>query len=473
MRLPTEMRVIGQWWWWLGLLFAGVTGVAEQRFPPPDFESGYAMPETAYPSARGLIWGYVDGAMLVMALGLGSWLILKRRSRRAVTVLSVCSLGYFGFFRLGCVCAIGSVQNVTLAMFDSSYVLPLTVLVFFVAPLVTALFFGRTFCAAVCPHGALQDLVLVRAMKVPRWLDQGLGVIPYLFLGLGILFAATGSAFIICRYDPFVPLFRFSGGFVMLVAGGLFVLLSMFVGRPYCRFVCPYGVLLKLAAKVSRWHVRITPDTCTQCRLCEDSCPFGAIREPSPVEISKGQRLAERRRFLTCIGLIPVLAVAGGWVGSTFSGTASGVHPAVQLADLYLRQQTVAAGAPLPTVDALAYGRAARAPEVILNRGVSVRRQFVLGGWLFGMFAGVVVGVKLARFSIQPRRRDYEPDRGGCYACARCYEYCPQERLRQGLSVGVSECARTAPGSVDAGAVMGSGRVEGEGGGDRQGWKRT
>jgi ferredoxin len=448
------MKTLGQWWWVLGLLVAAVTGMAEQRFPPPDFESGYVMPETAYPAARGLSWGYVDGAVLVMALGLGSWLILKRRSRRAVTALSIFSLLYFGFFRLGCVCAIGSVQNVALAMFDSSYVLPLTVLAFFVAPLVTALFFGRTFCAAVCPHGALQDLVLVKAMKVPRWLDHGLGVIPYLFLGLGVLFAATGSAFIICRYDPFVPLFRFSGGFVMLVAGGLFVLLSMFVGRPYCRFVCPYGALLKLAAKVSRWHVRITPDTCTQCRLCEDSCPFGAIHEPSPVELPKDQRLAERRRFILLVGLIPVLALAGGWIGSTFSGTAATVHPDVQLADLYLEQQTVRAPAPLPAVDALAYGRAARAPEVILDRGVTVRRQFVLGGWLFGMFAGVVVGVKLARFSIQPRRRDYEPDRGGCYACARCYASCPQERLRLGLCGGTSECARSAAGTEGACAVV-------------------
>jgi NosR/NirI family transcriptional regulator, nitrous oxide reductase regulator len=417
----------------VGLLLMALTALGDQRFPPPDFESGYVMPETGYPPARALSWEYVDGVVLLLALGLASWLILKRRSRRAVMALSVFSLVYFGFVRLGCVCAIGSVQNVTLALFDTGYVLPLTVLLFFVAPLVTALFFGRTFCAAVCPQGAVQDLVLLKPLTLPRWLEQGLGVIPYLFLGLGVLFAATGSAFIICRYDPFVPLFRFSGGLTMLLAGGGFVLASMFIGRPYCRFLCPYGVLLKLVAKVSRWQVRITPDICTQCRLCEQSCPFGAIREPAAPRQSKAELQAERRRFFQLVALVPVLAVTGGWLGSMLSGTAAKVHPAVQLADLYLRQETAESPAPLPAVDALAYARAQRSVETVLGEAQTVRRQFVWGGWLFGAFAGLVIGVKLVRFSIQPRRTDYEPDRGGCYGCARCFNDCPQERVRLGL----------------------------------------
>jgi NosR/NirI family transcriptional regulator, nitrous oxide reductase regulator len=437
-RIPARRSLSVPLWtrlaWWLpGLLLMAVTVLGAQRFPQPDFESGYVMPETGYPPARAVSWEYVDGVMLVLALGLGSWLILKRRSRRAVMALSVFSLLYFGFFRLGCICAIGSVQNVTLALFDTGYVLPLTVLLFFVAPLVTALFFGRTFCAAVCPQGAVQDLVLLKPLTVPRWLEQALGVIPYLFLGLGIWFAATASAFIICRYDPFVPLFRFSGGLPMLLAGGGFVLASMFIGRPYCRFLCPYGVLLKWVGKASRWRVRITPDICTQCRLCEQSCPFGAIREPSAPRLSKSELQAERRRFLWLLALVPVLALAGGWVGGQFSGTAAKVHPTVQLADLYLEQNTAESPARLPAVDALAYAHAERSADAVLEEAQAVRGQFVWGGWLFGAFAGLVIGIKLVRFSVQPRRTDYEPDRGACYSCARCFNDCPQERVRLGL----------------------------------------
>jgi NosR/NirI family transcriptional regulator, nitrous oxide reductase regulator len=248
-----------------------------------------------------------------------------------------------------------------------------------------------------------------------------------------VLFAATSSAFIICRYDPFVPLFRFSGGLTMLVVGGGFVVASMFIGRPYCRFLCPYGVLLKWVSKVSRWQVRITPDICTQCRLCEQSCPFGAIREPAEPKLSKAELRGERIRFFAFLALIPVLMVAAGWLGGQFSATAAKVHPAVQLADLYLEQETVATPAPLPAVDALAFARAQRAPDVVLEEAMAARRQFVWGGWLFGAFIGLVLGVKLLRFSIQPRRTDYEPDRGACYACARCFNSCPQERIRLGL----------------------------------------
>ena len=48
--------------------------------------------------------------------------------------LSLFSLLYFGFYREGCVCAIGSVQNVALALFDSSYALPWVTLVFLATP---------------------------------------------------------------------------------------------------------------------------------------------------------------------------------------------------------------------------------------------------------------------------------------------------------------------------------------------------
>ena len=59
--------------------------------------------------------------------------------------LSIFSLLYFGFWRKGCVCAIGSVQNVALALFDPGYAVPLGVAAFFVLPLAFALFAGRAF----------------------------------------------------------------------------------------------------------------------------------------------------------------------------------------------------------------------------------------------------------------------------------------------------------------------------------------
>ena len=101
----------------LFLLLSGLAFAQEQhfRFPPPEFESGYKMPGITTPAPRPLLMQYVDVAVLAAALGLASFLVLKQRSRKYLVALSLFSLVYFGFYRKGCVCAIGSVQNVALA----------------------------------------------------------------------------------------------------------------------------------------------------------------------------------------------------------------------------------------------------------------------------------------------------------------------------------------------------------------------
>jgi len=407
--------------------------LAEQRFPPPDFESGHKLPVTTTPAARAVLFQYLDVAVLATWLGLASWLVYKRRSRNGLVALSISSLLYFGFWKKGCVCAIGSLQNVALGLCDRGYAVPAGVTAFFVLPLVFALFGGRTFCAAVCPHGALQDLVLLKPLKVPPWLEQALSVLPYIYLGAGVLFAATGSAFIICQYDPFVPVFRMSGRSLMVLSGVVLLLLGVFVGRPYCRFLCPYGALLKLCSIVAKLRVRVTPDHCTQCRLCEASCPFGALREPEAGPAGPQTLGLDRRRLAWLLVLVPVLLIAGGWLGSQFSGPASRLHPTVSLADQFVRAEGTPPKLALLTPDDLALERARQTPKEILTEAAAIRRKFVTGGWVFGAWVGLVIGVKLISLSVRRRRTDYEPDRGDCFACARCFEYCPNELVRRGL----------------------------------------
>ena len=98
-------------------------------------------------------------------------------------------------------------------------------------PLLFALLFGRVFCAAVCPLGAMQDVFVVKPLKLPPWLEQALGLLPYVYLGLAVLFAATGAGFVICRFDPFVSFFRLSGNVYILGLGACFLLVGMFIAR--------------------------------------------------------------------------------------------------------------------------------------------------------------------------------------------------------------------------------------------------
>lgn len=264
------------------LLLAGGHAWAVQRFPPPDFESGYRLPDMLQPAARAGWLAALDVGLLLVALSAAAWLALRRRSRRGIAILSVLSLAYFGFYRAGCICPVGSLQHVALSLADSSYILPLSVAVFFVLPLAFALLFGRVFCGGVCPLGAMQDVVLIKPVKLPEWAARALSVGPFVYLGLAVLYAATGTGFIICRYDPFVSFFRLSGPLNMLIFGGVVLAVAAFIGRPYCRFLCPYGALLGFVSRWSWRKVSTTPDECIVCGLCENACPFGAIVPPTP-----------------------------------------------------------------------------------------------------------------------------------------------------------------------------------------------
>ena len=417
----------------IALLFWFVAHIAmgEQRFPPPDFEGGHQLPVTAQPAARALFFQYLDVVVLAAALGVATWLVHRKRSRRALLTLSVFSLLYFGFYRKGCVCAIGSVQNVSLALCDPTYAVPVAVLAFFVLPLLFALFAGRSFCAGVCPHGALQDLVLLKPIKVPLWLEQALSILPFVYLGAGVLFAATGSAFVFCQYDPFVPVFRMSGRVLMVSAGVALLLLGVFVGRPYCRFLCPYGALLKMAGSLAKWRVRVTPNYCTQCRLCEASCPFGAMREPVLAGPDPAVLRTDRRRLAILLVLVPLLLAGGGWLGWRFSAPASRMHPSVSLATRLVNERDLPAKTGVLSPEDLALERARQTPEEILSAAAGIQRRFAVGGWIFGGWIGLVVALKIISLSLHRRRTDYEPDRGDCLACARCFEYCPNELARR------------------------------------------
>ncbi len=438
--------------WLRLLLFAVVLGIsllsvnpvlAEQRFPPPDFtETGHELPITATPPARAEWLHYLDVGVLAGALGVAVWLIHKQRSRRGLFWLGIFSVAYFGFYRLGCVCAIGAPQNIILGLCDPGYAVPLTVVAFFALPLIVALFAGRAFCAGVCPHGALQDFVLVKPIKVPAWLEHALGVLPFVFLGFGLAFAATGTGFPICRYDPIVPIFRLNGPGLLILLAALTLVLGMFVGRPYCRFLCPYGALLRVTSLVSKWRVRVTPDMCTQCQLCATSCPFGAMREPSPGTVEPKFLAPDRRRLGWMLALLPMLIAGGAWLGGQLAVPMAKWNPTVELAERHLVQQGNPVDYGVMTPEALSLERAAHDPETLLQSATQTRERFWLACVLFGGWVGLVIGVKLVSLSIRTRRTDFEPDRGACYACARCFRSCPQELERLGqkpaLQTGVT-----------------------------------
>ena len=170
----------------LGTLCCGKS-LAVARFPKPDFTSGYQYPDIVHGAPYELLWNVLDVVLLCGMMMLVVWAAYRKRRRAVIWSMSAVSVLYFGFFRSGCVCSVGSIQNVVTAAVDSNYHLPWYVLLVFLLPIVFALLFGRVFCAGVCPLGALQELVNVRNFRLSRAVSATLSVIPWIYLAFTIL----------------------------------------------------------------------------------------------------------------------------------------------------------------------------------------------------------------------------------------------------------------------------------------------
>ena len=394
-----------------------------KRFPKPEFENGHVQPPVKTSEARADVFNYIDIFILIASLTLITWVILKKRSRKGVFWITVFSVVYFGFYRQGCICSVGSVQNVALALFNPGYSIPISAILFFIIPLVYTLFFGRTFCAGICPLGAIQDLVALRPVSIKSWLEKVLGIIPFIYLALAILYAATATDFIICRYDPFVGFFRLNASFMMFVLGAIFLLLGVFIARPYCRFLCPYSALLKLVSRFSRKHMTITPAECINCRLCEKSCPVGAINFPTTLKDKAGNE-AGGNRFTLHLILVPAFVLIFGFMGSLIHENLASVNPDIRLA----RELKNGTNYGLENEEALeitAFKSSGKTLEQLNTSAAEIKHQFYVGSWILGGFVGLVIGLTLVSLTVFRFRKDYTPNKATCHSCSKCMDYCP------------------------------------------------
>jgi ferredoxin len=405
------------------LLTLTITASAQNRFPKPDFESGYQYPAITYNTPDETLLTTIDMIVLVLMMSVVAMSVVRRKRRAPVIIVSVISVAYFGFYRSGCVCSVGSIQNIALALADPSYAIPLSALLFFVLPILFALLFGRVFCAGVCPMGALQELVNVKSMRLSRPVAATLGVIPWIYLSFTVLYAATRSNFIVCRFDPFIGIFRMGGDLGMILFGAALLVASIFTGRPFCRFLCPYGALLSLFARLSVWRIRITP-SCNSCDLCSKACPVDAIRPPYGNKVSES-RARGMKRVLAYLIFIPVTTIAGALLLRMSGDALSRGNRDVRLYSMVASEAKATEEIPLEVEVFLAQGGT---PEALAVRVDGIRRTFVAGATFAGAFIGMIFGLTLVGLSLKRTRKAYEIDEAACVNCGRCFDYCPQNR---------------------------------------------
>ncbi|MDD1685720.1 4Fe-4S binding protein [Methanoregula sp.] len=141
------------------------------------------------------------------------------------------------------------------------------------AVIVITLIVGRTFCGHICPVGSIQELAYaVPAKKIELASTRSMEMIRLAVLAATIL--AAVCLVDLMAYTGLYELFSLTVSAALVVAAAL-ILLSVFVYRPVCRMICPFGALFSLMAGFSFLKLRRT-ETCVLCKKCETVCPAHA-----------------------------------------------------------------------------------------------------------------------------------------------------------------------------------------------------
>ena len=207
----------------------------------------------------------------------------KKLSNRLGIWILVPSLLIFGFFFRANPEPVRAIVQVFQSIALGMYSLQATLLVFLAFALMT--FIGvKLVCGWGCPVGTLQEILFrlpgnqnLKKKKVPFWLSNSIRTIVFaifLILVFGLFFGLKDQS--VFRYfNPFKLFewnFRVTAPiFVILIFG-----LSLINYRPYCMFVCPFGLFSWLIQDLSIFKIRVKKDTCLDCGKCGRACPTQA-----------------------------------------------------------------------------------------------------------------------------------------------------------------------------------------------------
>lgn len=197
---------------------------------------------------------------------------------RYLTLLS--SVAFIGFYLGSCSCTTGSFESIFMYIGLSKYAkigigLFKTTLIFIVV-----YYFGNLYCGWVCHKGAIQEFLYRESfsIRVPKKLDYYLKKLRYVFLGLIIYYPLINGKRIFNKIDPFKVLFNLDGVLIVVIILGITLVSSVFIYRPFCRYICPFGAILGLVNKIGMMKISLKkPEKCIHKNICERRCPMQAL----------------------------------------------------------------------------------------------------------------------------------------------------------------------------------------------------
>jgi len=165
------------------------------------------------------------------------------------------------------------------------------IFLFWIFIIVTVFLFGRgLFCGWMCPFGSLSEALfkIGRLLGLKRWqkpvpqaLHDKLKWLKYvIFFGLlSVSMFSMGLAEVLSEVEPFKTTFLVGvmnrswpyGLFVAALLG-----LSLFIERPYCKYICPLGAALAMPSTF-RWFGLKRKQDCNSCKACAVGCGAQAI----------------------------------------------------------------------------------------------------------------------------------------------------------------------------------------------------
>ncbi|MCX7958921.1 MAG: 4Fe-4S binding protein, partial [Deltaproteobacteria bacterium] len=193
-------------------------------------------------------------------------------------VVMLASLAMFGFLQMSCPRIPRAIELMISALVNhrpiAMYSIKIGIFLF------TALLFSRYYCSWICPKGVIQEYIFMKDLnlRVPEKLDRILKKIKYLLLFALIIATLFGDFRLFEHIGPFHVLFNMDGSVIMIVWLSFWLVLGVFVSRPFCRYFCPEGALLGLVNRISLLKMEAGKKAeCTGCKRCEKVCPVDAI----------------------------------------------------------------------------------------------------------------------------------------------------------------------------------------------------
>jgi polyferredoxin len=129
-------------------------------------------------------------------------------------------------------------------------------------------------------------------------------LLAFFVYAVAMMSAAAIAEFVASPYGLVVDVrmlnfFRYLSGTAAWILFGL-VIASLLVQNFWCRYLCPYGALMGLAALLSPLRITRSESACIDCAKCAKACPSSL-----PVDKLIKIRSAECTGCLECVAICP------------------------------------------------------------------------------------------------------------------------------------------------------------------------